>query len=56
MTHLLSLTNGLEIDRPAVKPYHYGRTEDGTTRNKRIMIQMRGRAEFDLPRHRILLD
>lgn len=60
LPHLRSLTNGLEIDRPAVDagltlPYHNGRTEGVNTRTTRIMRQMRGRAGFDLLRHRILL-
>ncbi|WP_459254007.1 ISL3 family transposase [Streptomyces sp. NPDC059373] len=60
LPHLRSLTNGLEIDRPAVNagltlPYHNGRTEGVNTRTKRIMRQMHGRAGFDLLRHRILL-
>ncbi|MEU1227993.1 ISL3 family transposase [Streptomyces sp. NPDC005828] len=60
LPHLRSLTNGLEIDRPAVDagltlPYHNGRTEGVNTRTKRIMRQMHGRAGFDLLRHRILL-
>ncbi|GEC10704.1 hypothetical protein SSP24_83590 [Streptomyces spinoverrucosus] len=60
LPHMRSLTNGLEIDRPAVDagltlPYHNGRTEGVNTRTKRIMRQMHGRAGFDLLRHRILL-
>ncbi|MET7844487.1 ISL3 family transposase [Streptomyces sp. NPDC005356] len=60
LPHLLSFTNGLEIDRAAVNggltlPYHNGRTEGVNTRTKRIMRQMHGRAGFDLLRHRILL-
>ncbi|MFF9011035.1 transposase, partial [Streptomyces goshikiensis] len=60
LPHLRSLTNGREIDRPAVNaaltlPYHNGRTEGVNTRAKRIMRQMHGRAGFDLLRHRILL-
>ncbi len=56
LPHLRSLTNGLEIDRPAVNagltlPYHNGRTEGVNTRTKRIMRQMHGRAGFDLLRH-----
>ena len=58
--HLRSLTNGLEIDRAAVDvgltlPHHNGRTEGVNTRTKRIMRHLRGRAGFDLLRHRILL-
>lgn len=60
LPHLRSLTSGLEIDRPAVDAgltslYHNGRTEGLNTRTKRIRRQMRGRAGFDLLRHRILL-
>lgn len=60
LPHLRSLTNGLEIDRPAVDagltlPYHNGRTEGVNTRTKRIMRQMHGRASFGLLPHRILL-
>ncbi|GAA1698085.1 hypothetical protein GCM10009680_42830 [Streptomyces yatensis] len=60
LPHLRSLTNGLEIDRPAADagltlPYQNGRTEGVNTRPKRIMRQMHGRAAFDLLRHRILL-
>lgn len=60
LPHLRSLTNGLEIDRPAVDagltlPYHNGRTEGVNTRTKGITRQMHGRAGSDLLRHRILL-
>ena len=60
LPHLRSLTNGLELDRPAVDagltlPYHNGRTEGVNTRTKRIMRQMHGRAGFALLRRRILL-
>lgn len=60
LPHLHSLCNGLEIDRAAVNaavtlPWHNGRTEGVSTRTKRIMRQMHGRASFDLLRHRILL-
>lgn len=60
LPHLRSLTNGLEIDRSAVDgavtlPYRNGRTEGVKTRTKRIMIQMYGRAGFNLLRLRILL-
>jgi transposase len=53
LPHLRSLTNSLEIDRPAVDagltlPYHKGRTEGVNTHTKRIMRQMHGRASFDL--------
>lgn len=47
--HPRSPTNGLEIDRAAIDagltaPHHNGRTEGVTTRTKRIMRQIHGRA------------
>lgn len=60
LPHLRSFTNGLEIAPPAVNarltlPYHNGRTEGVNTHTKRIMRQIRGRAGFELLRHRILM-
>jgi transposase len=44
-----------EVVAAVTLPYHNLRTEGVNTRTKRIMRQMRGRAGFDLLRHRILL-
>jgi transposase len=60
LPHLHSFCNGPELDRAAVNagltlPHHNGRTDGVISRIKRIMRQMHGRADFDLLRHRILL-
>lgn len=60
LLHLHSFSNGRELDRAAVDagltlPFHNGRAEGVSTRTKRIMRQMHGRAGFPLLRHRILL-
>nr|WP_141713774.1 transposase [Streptomyces sp. AVP053U2] len=59
LPHLRSFTNGRETDRPAVRaglilPHHNGRTEGVSTRTKRIMRQIHGRARLGLLRHRVL--
>jgi transposase len=51
LPHLRSFGNGLELDRAAVDaglttPHHNGRTEGVSTRTKKIMRQMHGRAGF----------
>ena len=58
---LLILNDALELDHAAVHvavtmPYHNGGTEGVSTKTKRIMRQMHGRAGFTLLRHRILLN
>lgn len=58
LPRLHSFANGLEVDRAAhagpTLPYRSSRTEGVTTRTKRIMRQMQGRARFPLLRRRIL--
>jgi transposase len=60
LPHLHAFTRGLDFDKDAVRaavtlPFHNGGTEGVTTKTKRIMRQMHGRAGFELLRHRILL-
>lgn len=56
-----SFTRGLDLDRAAVDagltlPNHNGRTEGVNNKIKLLKRQMHGRANFDLLRHRILLN